>query len=758
MRPTRSQVAGFDFGAAPAAAKAADTLGSHIEKDGENIHRTISGMDWSGDARAAADSRAAAEKVQLTRVADALERVSAAVTHGTASMSHIADRLTADAAGYEGDGFAVADDWKVTDAYNYGLASLMTAGDAEAQQRLADLQRARATAAANATAALDRLVSEFDHADSACAGAIDAASADVSALAPVSSALGGQVADRIADKLSEGRPLTPFERRVLEEGTKLPPDQLEALRNGGTATLPQGQFDFLRELTAELDGKSMDSILALGEGTQHDEIQSNLANASQILGIPNVRTGAGDHGGMQALPANIRSLLTTNMVTGTNPSVAERLLVGGKPRVKNLDEFFKMTDFMGKSDEDLRVGSDVNRGILKQVAEISAVGESPGTGNNMTAAEFDRALDKALAAAATDRIASHDFMTGANMDVTCADGGRYNAGIHLNGLASQEWEHGNAGLHKLFDWVGDEAGSANPYQATMSREAASSLGHYLGSRDDLAVNEGLGVRNPEMARIFANVLSPYLGDFSGINETSGGIHTFGADRLTPGELENIFRSINTDGEAAATLNSSAFKWQNLMAVHYGLDTHQSSLAEHAGVLSQAMTDGNGHAVEYLSDSQFEERMRIYNNQMQFFGTVKDATGLLPFGSQTQLLMQQPLADAIFGEAPARENAANQGNDPDWVAQLNDPKVLQFYQFSGYVGEHPELRQEYPEWFGPNGEPDWDRINKDDWWSNYMSGVSDRWQDSYERGQDRPDWPTGPDNPMPDNPNEPAHKP
>lgn len=758
MRPSRSQVDGFDFGAAPVAAKAADTLGSHIEKDGENIHRTIAGMEWSGEARTSADSRAAAEKAQLTRVADALESLGAAVTQGTASMWHIADRLTADAAGYEGDGYAVADDWTVSDAYNYGLASLMTAGDAEAQQRLADLQRARANAAANATAALDRLVSEFDHADSACAGAIDSASADVSALAPVSSALGGPVADRIADKLSEGRPLTPFERRVLEEGTKLTPDQIEALRNGGTATLSQGQYDFLRELTAELDGKSMDSVLALGEGAQHGEIQKNLANATQILGIPNVRTDAGDHGGMHALPANIRNLLTDNMIAGTNPSVAERLFVGGKPRVENLDEFFKMTDFMGTSDENIRLGSDVNRGVLKQVAEIAAVGESPGSGNNMTAAGFDRALDKALAAAATDRIASHDFMTGANMDVTCDNGGRYNAGIHLNGLVSQEWEHSSSGLHNLFDWVGDEAGSANPYQATMAREAASSLGHYLGSPGDLTVNEGLGVRNPELARIFAGALSPYLGDFSGINETSGGIHTFGADRLAPGELENIFRSINTDGEAAATLNSSAFKWQNLMAVHYGLDTHLSSLAEHAGVLSQAMTDGNGHAVDYLSDSQFEERMRVYNNQMLVFGTVKDATGLLPLGSQTQPLMQQPLADAIFGEQPVREDAANQGNDPTWVAQLNDPKVLQFYQFSGYAGDHPELRDAHPEWFGPDGEPDWDRISKDDWWSNYMSGVSDRWQDSYERGQDRPDWPAGPDNPLPDNPNDPAHKP
>lgn len=522
MRPTRSQADGFTFGDLPAAAKTADKLGKQIEKDGENIHRTIAGMDWSGGARSAADSRASSEKTQFARAGDAFESLGTAISNGHSAMSHITERLKTGAAGYEDDGYDVADDWTVTDGYNYGLAEALTADDPDAQERLAQLKADRANAAATATTVLNRLASEFDTADTGCAAAIKAASADIGSLTPVSSALGGGVADRIADKLSEGKSLTPFELRVLAEGTKLSPEQLGALRNGKPANVSQGQYDFLKEIAGELDGKSMNQILGLGAGSQHGEIQNNLANAVQILGIPNVRTAAGDHGGMAELPANMRSLLTSNLVAGTNPSVAERLFVGSMPRAKNLDEFLKLTEFVGHSDEHVRLGSDVNRGILKQVSELAGIGESPGSGNSMTAAGYDTALNKALGAAATDRIASHDFITGANMDATCDNGGHYNAGIHLSDLASQKWTQGSSGLHTLFDWVGDEADSTNPYMASMAHEAASSMGHYLGSPGDLGVNEGLGVRNPEMARIFADTLSPYLGDYSGINETSGG--------------------------------------------------------------------------------------------------------------------------------------------------------------------------------------------------------------------------------------------
>lgn len=731
----------------PPAVVAAGALGAGIESDGQNINRTITGMDWSGRARGAAENRAGRERTQFVRVGDAFGKLATSIADGHGAMSHIAGRLQSRAQGYEDSSFRVADDWRVTDGYNYALARAMAGDSVPMQQRVAALEAERAETARTATTVLQRLASEFDEADGRCAAQIAAHGADIGSLTPVTSALGSGVADRISKKLSEGKALSPFERRVLEEGTTLNPAQLADLRNGRAATISQGQFNFLREIAGELDGKGMADIRALGSGAQRPEIQNNLANATQLLGIPNLRTADGDHGGMAALPANIRNLLTSNLVDGDrNP--LQKLVNGSQPYVAKAQEFGDLTKFLGHSDDQVRVGSDVNRGILKQASELAAAGETP-QGEHLNAREFDKLLNTALNVGATDTIASHDFMTGANMDVTCADGGQYNAGIHLNGLMGQEWDGHTSGLHKLFDWVGAEAGSPDAHTATMARESASALGHYLGSPGDLDVNEEIGIRNPELAGILAKAMSPYLGDFSGMQ-------VFGADKLEPGELENIFRSLNTDGNAAATLNSAAFKWQNQMALQYGMDTYNSSLAEYAGKLSQAMIDGNGHAVEHLSATELAERTRIYTNQMTAFGFAKDGMAFLPGGGIAGTLMQPPVANAIFGHPPEHPpvdpHAPWAGNNPQWIAQLNDPKINQFFQFAGYASTHPEVQAANPQWFDQHGAPNWKAVKDDEEWTSFMTGVSDRWADDFGRGTKRPDWTGAPDNPKPENPN------
>ncbi|WP_028463695.1 hypothetical protein [Nocardia sp. 348MFTsu5.1] len=745
-------MSGFDFGNMPTAAGGATTIGDQVEADGLNIQSTITGMDWSGAFRNAAVSRANREQVQFTRVDDAFEELSKAITDGHTSMSHISESLKTGADGWEETGYDVAEDWTVTDRYNYALAESMYKDDDAALELLANMKSVRANNAATATSQLQRLAVEFDEADTKCAAAIGTASSSISTLTPLESALGGGVADQIGEKLRNGEQLSDFERRVLEAGTNLDPDELDALKNGKSATMTQGEFDFIKEIVGDLDGLSMEEIIKLGAGAHHNEIQNNLANATQLLGIPNLSTSNGDRGGMAALPENVRKVLTTNPVDDSGTIYS------------HFPDSMSFVDFVAAGDQNARYGSDVNRGLLKQSSEISGAHDTFSPGSLDT---IDEVLNTAMKVGGSDRIAAHDFITGENMDVTCDNGGKYNAGIHLNNISEYEWTD-FSGLHTVFDTIGQDVGSSNPFYAEMSRENASSLAHYLGSPGDMGTNDDVGITNPELARIYANALSPYIGDFTGIDATSTGAPTYGADRLDPGELENIFRSLNTDGEAAATMNSEAYKWQNLMALQYGV-TDQAHFSELAGILSQAMTDGNSQAVNHLSETDLAERTASYDSKMTLFSTVKDLTGLLPVGSEAGIAMQQPLADAIFGEAPVLEDVSKQGNDPNWVAQLNDPNIRDFYELEGYMAAHPEFGHtaEFgtppmpPEWF-VDGKLDWNTVNSekhknafDDW----VGRMNSDWEDGFDKGTQAPDWPTDSiDGSKPENPNAPARQP
>lgn len=729
----------------PTAAGGATTIGDQVEADGLNIQSTITGMDWSGAFRNAAVSRANREQVQFTRVDDAFEELSKAITDGHTSMSHISESLKTGADGWEATGYDVAEDWTVTDRYNYALAESMFKDDNAALELLANMKSVRANNAATATTQLQRLAVEFDEADTTCAAAIGAASTSISTLTPLESALGGGIADQIGEKLRDGKELSDFERRVLEAGTNLDADELEALKNGKPATMTQGEFDFLKEIVGDLDGLTMAEIVELGAGTHHNDIQSNLANATQLLGTPNLGSSSGDRGGMAALPANMRRVLTRNPVDENGHLYT------------NIQEFTSFVDFVAAGDQNSRFGSDVNRGLLKQSSEISGASSLDG-GTPGSLATIDKLLNTAMNVGGSDRIAAHDFITGENMDVTCDNGGRYNAGIHLNNISDFAWTD-FSGLHTVFDTIGQDVESSNPFYAEISRENASSLAHYLGSPGDMDTNDDVGITNPELARIYANALSPYLGDFTGIDATSEGAPTYGADRLKPGELENIFRSLNTDGEAAATMNSEAYKWQNLMALQYGI-TDQAHFSELAGILSQAMTDGNSQAVNHLSETDLAQRTASYDSKMTLFSTVKDLTGLLPVGSEAGIAMQQPLADAIFGEAPVLEDASTQGNDPNWVAQLNDPKIRDFNELQGYNLAHPEFGESMPDELFRDGKLDWNAANENsNLFKDWVGKMGSDWEDGFDKGTEEPDWPmAGIDGAKPEDPNAPAKQP
>lgn len=749
MRPTKTHVSGFNFGNMPGAASGADTLGSQVESDGLRIHRTITGMDWSGKFRDSATSRANREKVQFTRAGDAFEKLGAAITDGHASMSHISEILKNGGKNWEDADYDVTEDWTVSDGYNYALAEAVYQGDDDALARIAELKEIRANNAKTATTQLQRLASEFDEADTKCSSAIRSALSSIAALTPLESALGSGIADRIGDKLKDGKELTPFERRLLELATELDPDERAALENGKRATMTQGEFDFLKEVVGDLDGLSMGDILALGQGKHHGEIQNNLANAVQMLGIPHLGTTSGDRGGMAAIPPNIRTLLTTNLTEQDRPGVLDRITAAVSPqgqqldgpRIKHLKEFFQAADFFNKSDEDIRLGSDINRGVLKQAAEIAGATASSGNASDANGSEYlsstqlDKALSSALAGAGVDRVASHDFITGQNMDVTCDNGGRYDAFTHLNDLASQRWNGETDGLRSLFDSVGGDVTSSNRYFADLAHESADSLGKYLGSDSNFGTNQLIGTQNPEFARILADSIHPYLGSYSGA-DGYGGMPAYGVGGLSPDEFEKMIASLSSDPETAAKLHTEAARWENAMAKAFGQDPSKVGLAYAAGMLEQSMGDGSQRAIDNYTD----EQQKIYSEKILAFSTAKDLASLIPGGDKASWLMQQPLSSALFGPEPTEQSATEEwlkdislpnGGSPE---ESSTPLALRFSALSGYLMENPEEATHYQDFMNEDGKIDWAKVKEDT--AKFVEAtefLSSQWSNSYEDG-------------------------
>lgn len=623
-------------------------------------------------------------------------------------MSGIANIMKVALANALADTFDVSENWTVTDAADYPTGELSEAEKTAVEQE----KSRRATEAENGTARLQRLAGEFHAADEDCASSIHSIIGDIAALTPLSSALGGGIAEQIADKITEGKTLTDFERRVLELGATLSRDQMAALWRGATAEISQGQFEFLQEITGQLGGKTMAEVLALGEGPRHKEIQHHLASAVEMLGIPNVKTEAGDAGGMDQLPENIRTILTSNLDTGQAviddaPDDGARVY----HLTEGLESFYGFSRFISQGNDFLQ-GSDVNRGLLKQVAELSGVSASDPIGSHaLRSGEFElldeelrQFLSDTLYNAAMDRTAVHDFLTGDNMDVTCDNGGRYVAGTHVEALLQYEWGDNTSGAEAMLRWNADVGPSGNAYQVELAHGAAEALGHHLGSEEFIATNERLGLTNPQLARELADTLHPYLGSFSGADGLAG-LPEYGVKSLEPSELERLFQSLSTDPEAAARINTEASKWQNLMAYAYGMDPTQAALPERAGMLSQAMIDGNTAAREHMS----AEQQREYQNNLEALSLVKDIAGLFPYADKAAVLIQPSL---ILGDEPTMADVESEYNNPESIASLNDPLAHKFSIFSGYAAANPAWVAAHPEFF-EDGKPSWEKATEDE---------------------------------------------
>ncbi|WP_042377493.1 hypothetical protein [Gordonia alkanivorans] len=787
--PTRSIVAELNFDKMTTLAEELNDYAERTASDAQTTRDTITRLDWSGGAKNAAESRAHREHAQLMRVSATFTSLANAITTGHTNLSSLAGDLKLTATAYEENDYSVADNWKVTDSYNYALAESAAAGDDEQLTALETLKATRARIAENATLWMERVARDFDTADTDTAAAIRGANGVLDELTPPAAGLSSGGAAKILDNWDDGRGLTREQMYALAAAGNLTPEQLQALHAGLPVNIPQGQYDFLRTLFRGLDGMSVDEITGLGgTGEQGAAVRNLLSNGMQIMSTPSVSTTAGDSGGMAVLPTNVASLLTEKLHTGTvKKRDYDNHTTFEYSHVPRIDEFEKLVGLLESGDPALRMGTDIDRGILKQaseIAEASRSGRIAGAGEELT--DTHDVLNRALALASADTTAVRDFTAGAEaMNVTYADGRQFDADRHLDALFAYRWGDSQGGISDMYKWLSENAGNPdNTFAAFKAADTASALGQYFGDSSNVEIGRDLGQSSPLLTQTLATSLAPFLADFAGAHQpgTPNEFPLFGGETLTPGELKNLFMALNSDPTAAGVINRAGAEWQFYMAHSAGMDPDAASLGNAAGVLQDAMSDGMNAQIDHLK----KEGLDDYAEQMRVAAAGRNILAAIPnVGAPLNAMMPVgTLEELLFGPAPDYDSMSTDEINALTVLRaetLTDPDVTKFAIFAGMAAADPELRLEHPQWFDENGNPSWKAIHGNDGptlrertsmtpaereaydrehsqrettfneWRNFVarSGHYDRWDTHFDSGVEQSDEPGQPVETAPD---------
>ena len=210
----------------------------------------------------------------------------------------------------------------------------------------------------------------------------------------------------------------------IDAATELTASQWERPACGERIDLPQGQFDYLVSFMDGLGGVPVDRL-----GGLNGDLRGALADGLQVVSNPNIGTfqqlpesaGIGTEavGGLDRLPAQVRTLLTEDptafsiaMSEFSNQSRPDWLPDGAAAfgvEVPRTADYAALTDIVAAGDPQLRVGTDLDRSMIAQVAEMAAATQPDGTGSGLVGTWIDSdpptdsTISSMLEVAASDR-------------------------------------------------------------------------------------------------------------------------------------------------------------------------------------------------------------------------------------------------------------------------------------------------------------------------------------------------------------------
>ncbi|MDL9937468.1 hypothetical protein QSJ18_11990, partial [Gordonia sp. ABSL1-1] len=340
-------------------------LATSVDAHARGMVSAVTGVAWDGHTREAAVGRANEEKTAFGRIANVAREAASSIGAHVTSLQGLQAVLILDVIELFLDNYVIGDDWTVHDAMVY------PGGDPVLDSVNAKVRERREQAARDYTSALKGKAGEFAAADRSLAHDAHSGIEGLNTLSPAGSAVSIRAADRLLDELRHHRQLSPTELTELREAAGLTPEQIEAIREGRPVSIAPNRYAYLRELMVGLDEMSPSEIDHLADylgGRSGGSVQASLANGLQLMGNPLVNDGFGHHGGMAALPSKVREALQRTPVSFDTSYMAE---VGPLWKLNNYHDLLALKDLLGKGDPALRVNTDIDRGLLKQAAELA---------------------------------------------------------------------------------------------------------------------------------------------------------------------------------------------------------------------------------------------------------------------------------------------------------------------------------------------------------------------------------------------------
>ncbi len=617
MAPTRSQVMYWNIDL-DYPARQADSISQGLVTAASKMYTTIAGLDWSGEAYTAAATRADREQTQMRVLASAFDDLAAACRTGQAAMAPIVQSLKTTVRDLEADSFTVHEQWDVSETLTNAAPDAV-----------------RANEAANQTVSLQRLAAELGWADEACAQAIRTALTAIATLAPESAGLNPTTAERDLADFMSGK-ATPEELERLTLATTLTEQQRADLLAGRPVDLPQEQYDYLQQLMRSMDGKSVEQIAAIGAGLPEDQqntVSAGVANALQLMSNPQVTTmgmvgdtaQVADRGGMTQLPAPIRTLLTESPLQKGKPGDSGH----GNPvdlgdTVPRADDFTTLAELMNRGDDGLAQGSDLDRGVLKQAAEIVGGANTVGE-TGITADNPDKLASRMLEAASGDHQAVHDFLTGDNMSATVSPGQTYDAQQHIGALLDNNWAGQEQGLTAVLQGIDAHAMSDDQHLNSQAGASAGEIAEYIGSHKDQLLHidgsvESIGSANPKITGALGDLMSNYIPNMVGVRPEllqTGGFSALGQD-----QVNNIFAVMDSNPQTAVNFNTSAYAAISQLNQQFGLSGGQdSALGMWAGKIDQGAQVG----MQLELDTRIKDQAEALKEKQALFDSVREGT-------------------------------------------------------------------------------------------------------------------------------------
>ncbi|MVU76362.1 hypothetical protein GPX89_03780 [Nocardia sp. ET3-3] len=394
--------------------------------------------------------------------------------------------------------------------------------------------------------------------------------------------------------------------------------------------------------------------------------------------------------------------------------------------------FTAVTKIVDRGDPSLRIGSDLDRGMMKQASEIVKIADQY-TDENHWMDGVGGVADKMLGAAGTDHIAVSDFITGHGMNATVTPGGTYNADEHVMSVLSHQWSKDEHGAENLFKWIGGPEAvpdPQHPWVADRAGHTADALARMLVRNEDhLALNmntngDSLGKVNPGVTQALSEAMRPYLGNFAHVPDGMLINHSAQAFN-TVGDLTKLFNILDSDPTAATIINGAGSQWNDYLAYQAGLHPDQAtSLGFRSGQLTAAMKGGFDHQLQSLSAhnqweyaQRYSEKTAMVDAATPWFGALPEVgpvTGALAAGAGSWIKLE---AFSAPGDPthPLPDDYVSKQLEDD-VAHLTDGDTLrrQFSLASGYANVYPDLVSKFemspspgqPGPPGPNLLQDW----------------------------------------------------